>query len=67
METPASSLPLRARVAIVTGASRNVGQAITVCLRSLGAKAVINYSSNSPQADQLVARLNTFADSASSP
>ncbi|OWM73236.1 hypothetical protein CDL15_Pgr001350 [Punica granatum] len=67
MGTPASSLPLHGRVAIVTGASRGIGRAIAVHLHSLGAKVVINYSSNSAQADQVVAELNPSADSTSPP
>lgn len=59
MERPSSSLPLKGRVAIVTGASRGIGRAIAVHLHSLGAKVVINYASNSLQADLLASELNT--------
>lgn len=48
---PTQDLPLQDRVAIVTGASRGIGRAIAVHLASLGAKVVINYTSNSSQAD----------------
>ncbi|KAH7853788.1 hypothetical protein Vadar_006588 [Vaccinium darrowii] len=58
-EKPSPSLPLDGRVAIITGGSRGIGRAITVHLRSLGAKVVINYASSSNQADLLVSELNS--------
>ncbi|KAL6986923.1 3-oxoacyl-[acyl-carrier-protein] reductase [Sarracenia purpurea var. burkii] len=60
------SLPLDGRVAIVTGGSRGIGRAITVHLRSLGAKVVINYASNSNQADLLASELNSSSAARSS-
>ncbi|XAR68667.1 hypothetical protein NMG60_11003871 [Bertholletia excelsa] len=54
-----SHLPLNDRVAIVTGGSRGIGRAITLHLASLGAKIVINYSSNSSEANALASQLNT--------
>ncbi|CAA0843274.1 NAD(P)-binding Rossmann-fold superfamily protein [Striga hermonthica] len=60
--TNANALPLNGRVAIVTGASRGIGRAVAIHLRSLGAKLVINYSSNSSPADLLVSELNSGAD-----
>lgn len=68
-EKPSASLPLDGRVAIVTGGSRGIGRAITVHLRSLGAKVVINYSSNSNQADLIASELNnnSAVNSSSSP
>ncbi|KAL7138655.1 hypothetical protein ABFS83_10G178500 [Erythranthe nasuta] len=61
MEAAANTLPLNGRVAIVTGASRGIGRAIAIHLRSLGAKLVINYAANSNQADLLVSELNSSA------
>ncbi|KAK4481751.1 hypothetical protein RD792_012661 [Penstemon davidsonii] len=59
--TTTKSLPLTGRVAIVTGASRGIGRAIAIHLRSLGAKLVINYASSSSQADLLASELNSSA------
>ncbi|KAI4356385.1 hypothetical protein L6164_000412 [Bauhinia variegata] len=54
-----SPLSLHGRVAIVTGSSRGIGRAIATHLHSLGAKLVINYASNSTQADLLASQLNS--------
>ncbi|KAK4787034.1 hypothetical protein SAY86_010867 [Trapa natans] len=67
MEASASSLPLHGRVAIVTGASRGIGRAIAIHLRSLGARVVINYASNSAQADQVVSELNASTEGGPTP
>ncbi|KAH0659332.1 hypothetical protein KY289_028080 [Solanum tuberosum] len=58
-----STFPLQDRVAIVTGSSRGIGKAIALHLASLGAKLVINYSSNSNQADDVVTQINSTSDS----
>ncbi|KAL3637343.1 hypothetical protein CASFOL_019642 [Castilleja foliolosa] len=57
----ANMLPLNGRVAIVTGASRGTGRAVAIHLRSLGARLVINYSSNFSLASQLASELNSKA------
>ncbi|CBI29930.3 unnamed protein product, partial [Vitis vinifera] len=62
-----SSLPLEGRVAIVTGASRGIGRAIAIHLRSLGARLVLNYASNSALADALASQLNSPDSSSSHP
>lgn len=54
--------PLKDRVAIVTGASRGIGRAIALHLASLGARVVINYSSNSALADSVAAEINVGSD-----
>lgn len=58
----AAAQPLKDRVAIVTGASRGIGRAIALHLASLGARVVINYSSNSAQADSVAAEINAGSD-----
>lgn len=60
MATPtAAAQPLKDRVAVVTGASRGIGHAIALHLASLGARVLINYSSNAAQADSLAAEINS--------
>ncbi|KAK9125404.1 hypothetical protein Scep_014250 [Stephania cephalantha] len=54
-----TSLPLRNRVAIVTGASRGIGRAIALHLASMGANLIINYVSNSAQAQHLADQINS--------
>lgn len=56
--------PLQDRVAIVTGASRGIGRAVALHLASLGANLVINYVSNSAQADSVASEINTASASA---
>lgn len=60
MAESSSSLPLKDRVAIVTGGSRGIGRAIVIHLHSLGARVAVNYASNSAQADLLTSELNSF-------
>lgn len=61
------SLPLQGRVAIVTGASRGIGRGIALRLASLGAKVVINYSSNSVQAEDVAEEINSACAEKSTP
>lgn len=56
------SAPLQDRVAIVTGSSRGIGKDIALHLASLGAKLVINYTSNSDLADSVAAHINANQD-----
>ncbi|KAL9284941.1 hypothetical protein ACSQ67_024698 [Phaseolus vulgaris] len=56
-------LPLQDRVAIVTGSSRGIGREIAIHLASLGARIVINYTSNSSQADSVAAQINANSTS----
>ncbi|KAF8007370.1 hypothetical protein BT93_K1391 [Corymbia citriodora subsp. variegata] len=60
----AAPVPLQGRVAIVTGSSRGIGRAIAVHLASLGAKVVVNYTSNSAHADLVVAEINSSSPDA---
>ncbi|KAL8217099.1 hypothetical protein R6Q57_023936 [Mikania cordata] len=63
--THSPPLLLQDRVAIVTGGSRGIGKAISLHLASLGAKLVINYNSNSTQADLVVSEINSKSQSQS--
>ncbi|KAI5649829.1 hypothetical protein M9H77_35834 [Catharanthus roseus] len=63
----APTLSLQDRVAIVTGASRGIGRSIALHLASLGARLVINYTSNSSQADLVSSEINKSAASETSP
>lgn len=55
----ASTQPLAGKVALITGASKGIGAATALELTSLGAKVVINYSSNSKPADELVKKIGS--------
>ena len=51
------SIPLANKVAIVTGASRGIGQAIVEALAANGASVVINYARNKGFAEDIVHRI----------
>jgi len=60
-----SALPLSGKVALITGASKGIGAATALEFSSLGARVVINYSSDAKPADALVKKIgaenvNTF-------
>ena len=52
-----SAQPLAGKVALITGASKGIGAATALELASLGARVVINYSSDSKPADELVQKI----------
>ncbi|KAK8589368.1 hypothetical protein V6N13_088218 [Hibiscus sabdariffa] len=58
--TSTNPLPLKDRVAIVTGSSRGIGRVIAIHLAELGAKLVINYTSSSDQADLVATQINSI-------
>ncbi|MEF3306374.1 SDR family oxidoreductase [Paenibacillus sp. GYB003] len=47
-------MSLNGKVAIVTGASRGIGRQAAIQLAQIGAKVVVNYSSNPGKADEVV-------------
>ncbi|MBG9389878.1 SDR family oxidoreductase [Caenimonas aquaedulcis] len=49
-----TDLPLRGKVAVVTGAARGIGRAIAQTLGRQGASVLVNYSSNSGAAEEVV-------------
>ncbi|XVF06230.1 hypothetical protein REPUB_Repub06bG0029700 [Reevesia pubescens] len=57
--TTTNPLPLKDRVAIVTGSSRGIGRVIATHLAELGAKLVINYTSRSDQANIVATQINS--------
>ncbi|KAL1602938.1 hypothetical protein SLS59_004593 [Nothophoma quercina] len=52
-----SAQPLAGKVALITGASKGIGAATALELACLGARVVINYSSDSKPADELVQKI----------
>jgi 3-oxoacyl-[acyl-carrier protein] reductase len=55
--SPSTSLELAGKVALVTGGSQGIGQAVAAALVGQGAQVVITYSSNKSAADDTVRRL----------
>jgi hypothetical protein len=53
----ATTQPLSGKLALVTGASKGIGAATALTLASLGARVVINYSSDPAPADALVEKI----------
>lgn len=55
---------LENKVAVVTGGSRGIGKAIALKLASQGARIVVNYTSNSAAADEVVKSIETMGGQA---
>jgi 3-oxoacyl-[acyl-carrier protein] reductase len=55
---------LEGKVAIVTGASRGIGQATALALAAQGASVVVNYASSSGAADGVVAKIQAMGGQA---
>ena len=51
---------LAGKVALVTGAARNIGRAIALCLATAGAKVAVNTRSNAEQARGVVDEIKAF-------
>ncbi|XP_054784786.1 NADPH-dependent aldehyde reductase-like protein, chloroplastic [Prosopis cineraria] len=59
--------PLHERIAIVTGSSRGIGRGIALYLASLGARIVVNYTSNLAQAESVAAQINSSSADGGNP
>lgn len=54
-----SPLPLAGKVALITGGSKGIGRATSLRLARDGAKVVVNYSSSSKDADEVVSLIGS--------
>lgn len=62
--TADTTLPLSGKVALVTGASRGIGQGIAQRLGRSGATVIVNYTGSQQDANQVVATIQSFGSSA---
>ncbi len=59
-----ASLDLKGQTAIITGASRGIGKAIALNLAETGAEVVVNYSSSSEKAQEVVSLIENLGGKA---
>jgi 3-oxoacyl-[acyl-carrier protein] reductase len=52
-------MSLAGKTALVTGGSKGIGKAISLHLASLGCRVIVNYSSSSASADEVVSQINS--------
>ena len=62
----ADNKELAGKVAIVTGAGRNIGRAIALTLAQAGASVVVNVRSNQAEADKVVHEIEAAGGKAAS-
>src|SRR3989338_5021915 len=55
---------LKGKVALVTGASRGIGNSIAIALAKEGASIIVNYASNSKKAEELVEKIKALGQDA---
>jgi 3-oxoacyl-[acyl-carrier protein] reductase len=59
-----NDLPLRGRIALVTGGSRGIGRGIALALAEAGADVAVNYRSAADEADEVVAAITAMGRTA---
>ena len=57
---------MQGKIALVTGASRGIGEAIAVALAEQGATVVVNYRSRKAEAEQVVRKIQRFGQTGQS-
>ena len=55
-----SELPLKGKVALVTGAAKRIGRSVALRLATEGADVIVNYRSSKPEAEEVVAQITAM-------